>query len=192
MEELGNPFADDSTDLVTLDTKLIMSEEVVTTIQTAEQLGSTQSQSFIDERISGSTKSLYDPIHKNNLPLFKSWKTKTTKSSMKTVAMKNDVQLFSRMYIACQSREGDLDSFFEHENHPWPPSLAENNSMRQGSKADLVGCLEALAPRPEDTPEVDMKIIDGAALIYTLDPKKSNVTVKTFGDFLQLVFLPYV
>ena len=28
--------------------------------------------------------------------------------------------------------------------------------------------------------------------MYTLDPKKSNVTVKTFGDFSQLVFLPYV
>ena len=111
---------------------------------------------------------------------------------MKTVAMKNDVQLFSRMYIACQSREGVLDSFFKHENHPWPSSLAENNSIRQGSKADLMGCLEALAPRPEDTPEVDMKIIDGAALMYTFDPKKSNVTVKTFRDFSQLVFLPYV
>jgi hypothetical protein len=110
IEELGNPLADDSTDLVTLDTKVIMSEEVVTTIQTAEQLGSTQ---FIDKRMSGSTKSLYDPINKNNLPLFNSGKKKTSKSSMKTVAMKNDV-LFSRMYIACQSREGDLDSFFEH------------------------------------------------------------------------------
>ena len=167
IKDLGNPFADDSTDLVTLDTK-------VTTIQTAEQLGSTQYQSFIDERMSASTKSLYDPIHKNNLPLFKSGKTKTTKSSMKTVAMKTGVQLFPRMYI---------DSFFEHENHPWPPSLAENNSKRQGSKADLMGCLEALARRPEYTSEVDMEIIDGAALMYTLDPKKSNVTVKTFGDF---------
>ena len=37
-----------------------------------------------------------------------------------------------------------------------------------------------------------MKIIDGAALMYTIDPKKSNVTVKTFGDFSQLVFLLYV
>ena len=53
IEELGNPFADDSTDLATLDTKVIMSEEVVTTIQTAEQLGSTQYQSFIDKRMSG-------------------------------------------------------------------------------------------------------------------------------------------
>ena len=46
------------------------------------------------------------------------------------------------------------------------PSFAENNSMRQGSKADLMGCLEALAPRPEYIPEVDLKIIDGAALMY--------------------------
>ena len=53
IEELGNPFADDTTDLATLDTKVIMSEEVVTTIQTAKQLGSTQYQSFIDERMSG-------------------------------------------------------------------------------------------------------------------------------------------
>ena len=37
-----------------------------------------------------------------------------------------------------------------------------------------------------------MNIIDGAALMYTLDPKKSNISVNTFGDFSQLVFLPYV
>ena len=28
--------------------------------------------------------------------------------------------------------------------------------------------------------------------MYTFEPKKSNVIVKTFGDFSQLVFLPYV
>jgi hypothetical protein len=72
------------------------------------------------------------------------------------------------------------------------PSLAENNSMRQRSKADMMGCLGALAPIPEDTTVVDMKSIDGAALMYTIDPKKSNVTVKTGGDFSQLVLLPYV
>ena len=89
--------------------------------------------------------------------------------------------MFSRMYIACQSQEGDFDSFFKYENESsMAPLLDVNNSMRQGSKSDLMGCLEALAPRPEDTPKVEMKIIDGAAFMYTLDPTKSNVTVKTF------------
>ena len=192
IEEMGNPFLDDSSDLVALDTKVIMSEAVVNTIRTAEHLGSTQYQTFIKERMSESSTSLYDPIHKNNLPLFKSGQKKNPRASTKTVAMKSDVQLFSRLYISCQSRDGDLETFFEHENHPCPPSLAENNSMRQGHKSDLMGCLEALTPRPANTPEVDVKIIDGAALMHTLDPKKSNVAVKTFGDFSQLVFLPYI
>ena len=76
--------------------------------------------------------------------------------------------------------------------HPWPPSLAQNNSIRQGNKADLMGCLQALAPRPVDAPEVDVKIIDGAALMYALDPKQSNKIVQTFGEFSQQVFLPYI
>ena len=42
MEELGNPFADTSTDLYTLHTKLIMPDSVVHTVRTAEELGKTQ------------------------------------------------------------------------------------------------------------------------------------------------------
>ena len=58
--------------------------------------------------------------------------------------MKSDLQGFSRMCISCQAREGEMDALFEHENHAWPPSLAENNSMRHGNKADLLKCLEPL------------------------------------------------
>ena len=39
IEELGNPFADTSTDLYTLDSKLIMPDSVVHTIRTAEDTG---------------------------------------------------------------------------------------------------------------------------------------------------------
>ena len=63
------------------------------------------------------------------------------------------------MYIACQSRDGDLDSFFKHENHAWPPSLAENNTMHQENKADLVDCLESLAERPKETPDAQVKLM---------------------------------
>ena len=49
-----------------------------------------------------------------------------------------------------------MNTFFEHENHSWPPSLAENNLMRFGEKSDLLKCLEILAPRPEATPTVDV------------------------------------
>ena len=46
---------------------------------------------------------------------------------------------------ACSARGGDLNTFFSHENHAWPPNLAELNKMRPPSnKADLVTCLEKL------------------------------------------------
>ena len=55
-----------------------------------------------------------------------------------------------------------------------------------------MGCLEALVPRPNDPQNVDVKIIDGAALIHSLGPRRSNATVKMFSDFAQKVFLPYI
>ncbi len=42
---------------------------------------------------------------------------------------------------------------FEHENHAWPPALAENNNMRQGNKAALVGCLEQLSAPTSERPQ---------------------------------------
>ena len=96
------------------------------------------------------------------------------------------------MYIACQSRDGDLDTFFEHENHAWPPSLASNDRMNQTAKSDLVGVLESLAPISDHIPDIDVKLIDGAALVHCLDPKRSRYKVKTFQEYAQLVFLPHL
>jgi hypothetical protein len=192
-EEMGNPFTEDSMDLLTLDTKVIMSKEVVQAVRNAEEIGRTQYQAFVDERIAASTDHFYHTVTKNSLPLFKTGPRKsTTKANQKIVALKSDLQLFSRMYISTQTRDGDMDDFFKHENHAWPPSLAENNLMRMGVKAELLGCLEPLAPRPPETPTVDMKIIDGAPLVHTLSPKKSNVNVKTFQDYASHVFLPHI
>ena len=73
-----------------------------------------------------------------------------------------------------------MDNFFKHENHAWPPSLASNGMMHQTNKSDLMGCLESLAPKHEKVPNVDVKIVDGAALVHSLDPKNSQVTVKIF------------
>ena len=78
-----------------------------------------------------------------------------------------------------------MDDFFMHENHAWPPSLATNCIMHHTNKSDLMECLES-------APYVDVKIVGGAALVHTLDPKKSKVPVKTFQAYSQLVFLPYL
>ena len=193
MEEIGNPFADTGTDLYTLDTKVIVSDNVVETIRSAEDIGKTQYKQFVAERMNSDITAFNNTIHKNNLPLFSSSSgKKPSKSTSKISNLRNDVHLFSRMYIACQARESDMDAFFEHENHAWPPSLASNGIMHQTSKSDLMDSLESLAPKPESIPDVDVKIVDGAALVHMLDPKKSQQPIKTFEDYSALIFLPYI
>ncbi len=49
-----------------------------------------------------------------------------------------------------------------------------------------------MAGQPVDTPLSDIKIIDGAALVHTLNPKRSSVMVKTFQDYSEHIFLPHI
>lgn len=191
IDGLGNPFSDTSIDLYTLDNKIIMPDNVIDAIRTAEDIGQTQYHKFANERIKDNTTAFNDSIHTNNLHLFNCNSRKiSTKSKSKIVNLQNDV--FSRMYISCQSRDSNMDTFFAHENHAWPPSLATNSIMHQTTKSDLLPCLKLLIPQQKDVPNVQVKLIDGAALVHTLDPKRVTTTVKTFRDYCQLVFLPYL
>ena len=178
--DMGNPFTETSTDLLALDTKIIMADEVILSVKTAEDLGK--------KRMVQMTKPFHDTIPKNNFALLKSGQQKaSSKSKAKISRMKSDLQLFS-----CQAREGEIDAFFEHENHAWPPSLGENNSMHHGNMADILKCLEPLAPRPETLPEVDVKVLDGAALVHKLEPKHATTVPKMFKGYAENAFLPYI
>ena len=165
---------------------------MVEAVRSAEDTGKKQFQKFHEDRISSSATAFNDTIHKNNLPLLNSGFAKKSKTHSKISNIQNDVNLFSRMYISCQARDSDMDAFFAHENHAWPPSLASNGIMHHTSKSDLLECLESLVPQPESIPKVDVKIIDGAALVHMLDPHKSSQPIRTFKDYSQLVFLPYI
>ena len=85
-----------------------------------------------------------------------------------------------------------MDSFFGHEHHAWPPSLASNGIMHQTSASNLMECLECVVPKLQSVPDVDVKTVDGAVIVRILDPNKSQVSVKTFHDYAQLVFMPYI
>ena len=64
----------------------------------------------------------------------------------------------------------NLDDFFMHENHPYPPSLSDHGKLRANSKSDLVDCLEDFTTPVPDPPAVDAIILDGAAVVHLLDP----------------------
>ena len=193
-EEAGNPFSDTSEDLFTLDNKNIMPESVKKSVETAENIGNRQFQAFVSERLSDKpTIPFFDSIPKNNLPMFNSpSEKKTSKDSNKMSGMAQDVNLFSRLYIASQGREVDMDNFFAHENHPWPPALSSSGKLNTTSKSDLIHCLKSEVPFYDIAPEVDAKVVDGAALVHSLDPKNATERVKTFQDYAENIFLPKI
>ena len=46
------------------------------------------------------------------------------KHRKKVASLKQDCQLYSNLYVACQNCEEDLEEFFAHENHAYPQSLS--------------------------------------------------------------------
>ena len=70
IEEMGNPFLEESTDLMRLDTRDIADPNVVSTVQQAEEIGKKQYKTFVADRLQERTVPLTEPIKKNKLPLF--------------------------------------------------------------------------------------------------------------------------
>ncbi len=96
--------------------------------------------------------------------------------------------LFSHLYIACQSRDGNLDEFFRHENQAYPPSLSAFSSMRKTNKADLLHCLKEMVDTTTDFPLVQGKLFDGAVLVNMLQPRFAI----TFQQYASDVFIPHI
>ena len=70
IEELGNPFEEDSQDLLVLDTKEIADPAVIETVRNAKQIGQDQFEAFSKECIVDRTKSIEEAIHRNKLAPF--------------------------------------------------------------------------------------------------------------------------
>ena len=78
--------------------------------------------------------------------------------------------------------------FFCHENQPCPRSLSHLGKLRQGTKADILSCLENCIQSAPSQPDTDICILDGAVVVNFLEP----LAAKTFDDHAKKVFIPYV
>ena len=124
-------------------------------------------------------------LTRNNLLLFHNKPNKKNpKSLFKTTSLRKDCQLFSRLFIACQSRAADLEQFFAHENQPVPPSLSSLGKLRMGTKSDLLPCLEAFCTDTvgDYMAGVTVRIIDGATIV---NMKKTQIS-KNFLENMQI------
>ena len=136
-------------------------------------------------------KSLYDPIKRNNLRVFNDPASKVaSKTKQQMSSARNDCLLFSRLYISCQTRERNLDEFFQHENQSCPPSLSQDGKLRlPQKKSELAECLQSFRTPQSKMPEgVDAIIIDGSVVVNMIKP----ATEKTFAEYSRQSILPYI
>ena len=188
-EELGNPFLETCNELFILDSKLVVNDDVKETLKNIETVGEEKYKNFVKERFKEKSKSLYEPITKNALPLFSTPPKKIlSKNQLQVKNLKNDRILFSQLYIACQNRDSDLDNFFEHENQIYPPSISHCGQIRTGNKADIVTCLEKICPSNIKTPKISALILDGSVIVHLLNP----INCKTFAEYSIKVFQSYL
>ena len=103
-------------------------------------------------------------------------------------AVTSDRYLFSRLYIASQQRDGDLEEFFKLKNQLYPPSLSEFGNLRFGKKSDLISCVNKETPPHPPPASYDVRVFDGAAIVHAL-PVSS---IATFSEYADYKFLPFL
>ena len=171
ISETGNPFLEESSDLLVLDTKDIVDPGIAKKLKEFRETGEQQFSSFWNKLYNNDTKFFHDTIHRNNFTFFSILHEKEGPGNR----VKLDRNLFSRLFIASQTRAVDLDEF---ENSPFPASLSENGNVYFTQKSDLVEQLEKHVNVEIQQPAADTLIIDGTALAHTLKPKLNDTFVQ--------------
>lgn len=185
--EVCNPFEEMGSDLISLHTQVVASSDRVVSLQNLEEDGKILYRTFIKERLSKNRSiSVFSPIKLNKKKLLADMEARAIPRHIKLVkTLKNDVQLFSKLFIAAQHREMDLNSFFQHENQAYPPSLSVDGGIRACGKSELTRILETVSDKGADfTGQCDAIIFDGATVINMLPPRTS----KTFGEYFRNEF----
>ena len=183
--ELGNPFQEESQDLYSIDTKDIACLSSVECLKSHFEQGQSKFQEF-SKALKNNPGSFYEPIKKNKLDFFEQGSASVEPSKQKL--LKEDCQLFSKLFISCQTRECDLEEFFQHENQAFPAALSECGKLYTCQKSQLTSIFETHIPSIDQEPDADVLIVDGSALVHFLPPKKG----KTFESYATLDFLPSI
>ena len=178
--DFGNPFQEESPDLLSLDTKDIAHPDRAKLITTHHKRGKEKLQTFINQMEKGS---FYKPIKKNDIAFLKQ---QQAESASKEKTLKEDCQLFSRLFISCQTRGCDLQEFFQYENQRTPAALSDKGRLYSCQKSQQIEELEAKVALPEHEPQTDAIIIDGSAMVNTLPPSSK----KTFEEYFNEDILP--
>ena len=160
--EYGNPFVETSSEILVLDTRDIVEKYGVYNVYRMESQGCQQ---YYNLYAKGSCS------HEEEQYTVNPHKRQRTTSSGLVSSLKSDRNLFSRLFVASQFRDGNLNYYFSHNNQPCPPPLSARGKLKLGTKSGNVRCLENAPEKQDDiTPSVDVVMLDRPAMLCVLKP----------------------
>ena len=123
----GNPFMEK--ELQTADCqKIILTATAEKSVIEAKAKGMEKYEEFVEDRLICGRKPLSAPIQRTNLELFSVPKLHQNSNKLKITDLRHDSNTFCKLYVASQSRAGNVDDFFAHENNQYPPSVSERKA----------------------------------------------------------------
>jgi len=114
---------EETDELCHITTRAVAAQSVTVTVHTVEEVGKKLFADYVDKRLVQKDLTIFHPLQKNSLPLLGTHASKPAagKIQQSLKALKADCNLFARLYVACQNRDGNLDDFFVMKisfNHP--------------------------------------------------------------------------
>ena len=100
IRNVGNPFLADISDLVSLDTGDCANESVIVALRCLEDTGKRQYRTFVKDVLEERTRSIHDPIKRNNLALFRKPTPHTQSKEGKKNKLFRTTCLFSASFIS--------------------------------------------------------------------------------------------
>ena len=167
---LGNPFKEDSDDILVLDTKEFASTQVVATVNRIGNAGQEQFKVFVEERLLKHKNKVTDVIKLNKFTLFSNPRKSSSKEKLAIASIKAELCPVSNSHIFCKVSQGNLEEFFAYENQGYPSLISKFSNLRLSVKSDLIKYLMILRANPFVTPTVDAMLIDGATILNMLRP----------------------
>ncbi|KAL7395746.1 hypothetical protein ABVT39_022389 [Epinephelus coioides] len=183
-EDMGNPFMEDSGDLLDLDESIVMPPYVGDRVKEVKNIGMKRYTEFVDKQVRSQEEAFTAPI-----PLTRLKKAPLSQQCNKSevVVVKNQQAKVTQLLLAVHSGRKIDERVFSHESSPHPPSLTRKGKMYHGNKSEILDCI---VPRDFDNhrPVTTPDVLDVAVLVQMLHPG-SAVTI---GQYFTDVFAPYI
>jgi hypothetical protein len=179
-----NPFMDQTPELINIKTKDIMSDDVVASLRSLEEVGLCQYREH--HKVLRGELPITQPIKMNGFFLFAAKKKRAqSKIAHKMELLQYNLNTMGKLFLTSQARGISPEEMFSYENHQDPPSLAFSGELNDGDKSAILDILREDVSTAAEVPNyVRFQIIDGPALVHMIKPDSGS----TFDQFADKIY----